>query len=454
MALIFSLMILGQAYFVRRYVGTWLFPACLFGLFWFCLTFFPLIVLFNVPINPLGVGFILLCLAAFSSSALIFPWQERLKENILKRETTLLVFQNPFLKRTFYVLSSVTTLCIVLDSLAQGVSLHDLVYNLITTAASYRNLVSFGDLNVTMYGRLGDILIYDVSILGGMLISSTPTRWGRFRIIMCSFTPGVLMAVAQSTKWALFSSIAFFYGGVLTYQVAQSDFRLFKKGIFKKLILCFAILVLVTAVSFMSRGLQDSDDSTLIHDRLTLMFASYSCGHLYAFSDWYGSYMAANWDTGYQSQIRYQQDNATYGATYGVYTFAPVARFLGSTKAIPPDTFDDYYEYGNLIVSNIYTIFRGLIQDFGVGGCLLFMFLTGLLNHWSFNTMLRNRKPVLTVATFIFFIGFYYASFGRSLFSWSGIYFSFVVLCAILAINKRLSLYPKESASSFRTGSV
>jgi oligosaccharide repeat unit polymerase len=177
------------------------------------------------------------------------------------------------------------------------------------------------------------------------------------------------------------------------------------------------------------------------------MFASYSCGHLYAFSDWYGAYMAAHWDTGYQSQIHYTQENSIYGATYGLYTFAPLFRFFGSTKVIPPDTFDDYYEYGNILTSNIYTMFRGVIEDFGLLGCLLFMFLMGLLNHWSFNAMLENRKPALTVTVFTFFIGFFYASFGRSIFSWSGIYFTFLLLCAILVINKHFSDYLKASVS-------
>ena len=61
LALSFSLMILGQAYLVRRYVGTWLFPACLFGLFWFGYTFVPLAILFWVPAEPYAIAFIFLC---------------------------------------------------------------------------------------------------------------------------------------------------------------------------------------------------------------------------------------------------------------------------------------------------------------------------------------------------------------------------------------------------------
>lgn len=428
LALVFSLMILGQAYLVRRCVGTWLFPACLFGLFWFALTFVPLVVLPTVPISLWGTGFILCCLVAFSCSAFPFLWSKAFRENTTKRKSSPLVNGSPFLMKTFYVLSLATLVCILMDSFAQGFSLHDLIFDLIATAASYRNLGTFGDLNVTVYGRLGEILVYDVAIVGGMLISWMPTKWKRFRVILFSFAPGVLFAVAQSTKWALFSCIAFFYAGVLVYRIGQSDFRLFKEGVLKKVVICIAMLVPITTVSFMSRGLQDTDDSTLVHDRLKLLFASYSSGHLYGFSDWCTFYMAERWDTGQHSEIQYAKEHPTYG----LYTFAPLFRFFGSGGTLP----DDDYEFGDVLIGNIYTVFRGLIVDFGLGGCLLFMFLIGLLNHWSFYGMLVNRRPVLTVAAFVFFIGFFYASFGRSLFSWSGIYFTFALLWVVLQVNK------------------
>src|SRR5258708_4350223 len=144
LALAFSLIILGQAYLVRRYVGTWLFPACIFGLFWFGLTLIPLVVLLTVPIDPWGTGFILLCLAAFSFSVFFFPWSEAFKANGLKTQPTPPVYGSPFLKKTFYALSCATVACILIDSLAQGLSFHDLIFNLIAASAAYRDLVSYG----------------------------------------------------------------------------------------------------------------------------------------------------------------------------------------------------------------------------------------------------------------------------------------------------------------------
>ena len=67
------------------------------------------------------------------------------------------------------------------------------------------------------------------------------------------------------------------------------------------------------------------------------------------------------------------------------------------------------------------------------------MFLIGFLIHSGFYAMLMKEKPAFTVAVFVFSIGFFYASFGRSLFSWSGIYFSFVLLWVVLQINKLIT---------------
>src|SRR5437762_982638 len=79
LAIIFSLMILGQAAVLRLWVGTWIFPACLFALFWFLFTFIPLVGLLTVPIEPLAVGFILLCCVTFSLTALGFSWRHTLE---------------------------------------------------------------------------------------------------------------------------------------------------------------------------------------------------------------------------------------------------------------------------------------------------------------------------------------------------------------------------------------
>src|SRR6266850_2322807 len=117
LALAFSVMILGQAYVVRRAVGTWLFPACLFGLFWFGYTFVPLAMLFWVPVNPYATGFLLVCALAFSMGSLAFDWRSAFASNVRKRETTVVVYDNPFLKGTFYASTLSALMFVILNSL-------------------------------------------------------------------------------------------------------------------------------------------------------------------------------------------------------------------------------------------------------------------------------------------------------------------------------------------------
>ncbi len=426
LALVFSLMILGQAYLVRRYVGTWLFPACIFGLFWFGFTFFPLAILFWVPVNPYAIAFIFVCTVAVSMGSLVFDWKTAFARNAWKRETTATMYGSPFLRVVFYAASFAALACVVLDSLAQGISLHDLFYNLIVSAAAYRDLGGYGYLDVTIFGRFGTMFIFLSVILGGLLFPAMPTRRGRWAVVVLAFLPPIFMAVAQSSKWTLFASIVFFWAGILVRRVAIGNLLLFEKGNIKLLTLYALILILIATVSFMSRGVYAVEDNEEVRNLLVARFASYSCSHIYGFSDWF------SFVNGRHSELAYGHESTTYG----YYTFAPLFRVMGSHKVVAEGTFDDYYSYGDLLAGNIFTMFRGLVLDFGMIGSVLFMLTAGLLIHWAFCAMLRNKRPVFTVAVFVFAVTYFYWSFGVSMLSVSTTYLTFAILWAVLQINK------------------
>jgi hypothetical protein len=84
-------------------------------------------------------------------------------------------------------------------------------------------------------------------------------------------------------------------------------------------------------------------------------------------------------------------------------------------------------------------MFRGLILDFGIIGSVLFMLTTGVLLHWTFHSMLCKRRPVFTVAVFVFMMGYFYTSFGISLLIWNSIYVAFVSVWIVLQINKLIT---------------
>jgi oligosaccharide repeat unit polymerase len=430
LALIFSLMILGQAYLVRRHVGTWLFPGCLFGLFWFGFTFFPLGILFWVPVNPYAIAFLFLCTVAFSMGALAFDWKAAFKRNALKRETAALVYGSPFLKVVFCMSTLASVVFLALNLFGQGFSLHDLFFDLFPSAAAYANLRFSEDLNGSILERFSIVAAYLGAILGGFLFPGMATKIGRRLVVVLSFFPSILVALTESSKWHLFLCIAFFYAGLLVYRASMGTLRLLEKSSVKSLALCMAILIAIVTVSFLGRGLYVIDDTGDLIKKLVEYYSSYSFGHIYAFSDWFAFFI------GRHSELVYPHESATHG----FYTFATLFKLMGSDKVLPIGMFDDYYSYGDLLTTNIFTMFRGLIQDFGIIGSVLFMLATGFLLHWTFHSMLRNKRPVFTVAVFVLMMGYFYASFISSLLGSNRIYYvTFVLLWTVLQINKRIT---------------
>lgn len=430
LALVFSVMILGQAYFIRRHIGTWLCPACIFGLFWFAYTFVPLTVLFWVPVNVLAIAFVFLCTLAFSMGSLFFDWKTAFVRNGQKRKTQTRAYGNSFLKRVFYLSTLLSLAFLALNLFDQGFSLHDLLFDLYATAGTYTDLRYSESLSGNIYNPLSIVSAYLGVIIGGLLFLSAPTKGGRRLIIVLSFLPSILVMVTQSAKGLLFLSIVFFYAGQLVYRASGGSLRLFGTGSIKSLVLCAVILAPIVTISFLSRGLYKIDDSSKIIEEMIRQYASYSCSFIYAFSDWFSFII------GTHSELAYHHESATHG----FYTFAPLFKVLGSHRELTLTIFDEFYSYGDLLTGNIFTMFRGLIQDFGFIGSVVFMILAGLLLHWNFHQMLLKKTPVFTVAVFIFMMGYFYMSFGVSLLIWSSMYVAFVLIWLVLQTNKLIML--------------
>lgn len=427
-------MILGQAYLVRRYVGTWLFPACLFGLFWFGFTFFPLAVLFWVPVHPYAIGFIFICSVAFSAGAIPFSWGAAFRRNSLKRYGSDAGYASVFLKRVFYASTGASVVLLILNLFDLGFSSHDLVYNLISSASAYMG--ESGNYAVSNFDRFSIILAYFGAMLGGFLFSSANSKFERQAILALSFLSPLLVALTESIKGLLFLCIAFFYAGVLVCRLSLGRLRLFEGRRLISLVPYGAILVMVVTIAFLARGLNTIKDSETLSGALTAHYASYCCGHVYGFSDWF------SFAVGGHSQLTYPRESATYG----FYTFMALFKLMGSHRIVPEGIFDEYYSYGGLVTGNIFTMFRGLITDFGFIGSVLFMAIVSLILHKSFQSMLFKPRPVLSVVIFVFMVGYFYCSFIVSMLIWNRVCIALVLLWVALQTNKWITARVRQRA--------
>jgi oligosaccharide repeat unit polymerase len=133
---------------------------------------------------------------------------------------------------------------------------------------------------------------------------------------------------------------------------------------------------------------------------------------------------------------------------YGFYTFMSIAQFMGSTRDVPIGTFDDYYSYADVITTNIFSIYRGLVIDFGLLGGLLYMYVSGFLLHLSYYQLLIKRRPSFSVALFIVSIAYYYMSTLVSLWGSNSIPVTTVLVGLILSVNHQRCSIPRRLISS------
>jgi oligosaccharide repeat unit polymerase len=425
LALLFSILILLNAFGMRRLVGTWLFPACIFAVFWFLFTFLPLAALTDLPIDPRGTAFILCFTLAFSASSLAgFRWRWAFKQNELKAAPEE-YFNTRFLRTTLAASSALALVCFAINMRIQGFSFSDLFLHSIETAASYSSRRGQYELTPNIASKIELTFAYLAATLGGLLFGSSKSRRQAALAMTGAFLPAIASLLLESAKGLLFQFIALFFGCVLVTRLFKRKLYLMNASDARRVALAILILVPLTAVSFLSRGLFGVSDASVVAQELPRYFASYAFGHLYAFSDW------LSFSTGGQSTVNYAADPSGHG----FYTFTPLFKLFGSTREAP--AFDDVFVGGNILLGNIYTMFRGLILDFGIVGSMVYAFLSGVVIHLGFYYLLVKRRPVISVAFFIYVIGYFYSSALISFFMYNITPASIALLSLCLAMNNR-----------------
>lgn len=393
------------------------------------MTFFPLLFLFSVPISSLSIAFVLMCSIAFTLSGTLFSWRYALGRNVAKQPFAGMYLSNRFLKFVFWGLQPFILILLVKSLLDQGITLNDLVFDLFKTAGRYAELRYSGDVKQTIYTRLVLTLAYISVSLAGLLFAAKNKVRNRLFVAFVAFLPSILIMVTQSSKGAFFLCAAYFYAGILVGRIFKGNFELTNSGTNRSFFLGVMVVFPALVVSFISRGMSDSSMDFIIN-KLSSYFVSYAFGHVYTFSDWF------SWYVGGESLLTYSGAESSYG----FYNLMALFQIFGFDLDLPKGVFDDYYFYEGFLKSNIYSVYRGLILDFGLIGSILFMFGLGLFVHLSFYILLWNKYPTFTIAVYIVLIGYIYQSYVISLLNYRSTYLTFALLWLLLEINRLLYL--------------
>lgn len=419
-----SLAMLGTAYAVSRATRSWLVPASIYSIAWFLFTFIPLVTIITVPANPLAIGYILLTCIAFSLPAFVSSWSAT-EQLATVSDDDARVYDTTLVRFSFFFFAGLALVTLLINANLQGLSLSALMSDFFATsnaliADRYNNTTV-----ASVFAQVANVSCYVSVGLGGLILTGYRTWYWRGAVLVGAMLPSLIVMVVFGAKGMIFLCIAMFYAGTLVRRLRSGDHRLIDRRTVSRGLLAIVILIPFISISFIARGLYENNSQFGLLDGLARYYVSYTCAHLYAFSDWFTAYIGQS-----AAQIYAREE-----ITKGFYTFMSIFTALGSTREVPPGVYTEYYQYGDYIQTNIYTMFRGLITDFTMAGSLIFCLVMGALCNATFVAMARNRLSSWATSFYIVLAGFIYTSFIISLLIWNSIYPTFAIIGLVLFIN-------------------
>jgi oligosaccharide repeat unit polymerase len=413
------------AWAARRSGGSWYAPAAFFAAFWCVFGGLPLIA-GQISVQPAGMLFLVgACAAVF-----VGAWAAQRRATTAAAKPAL---QEPPLLGWLIAACTLMGLAVVV-----------LILYSVESAAGAPRLTSFHAIVDTIHqlaiarnggtwqepaaARVLTTALYLGAMLSGLMIGVRKTGWARW-LSLVAFVPSVMVTAILTTKSSILLPMALGVSAYLATSIAAGNPPRFTL----KRVAWLAGLVVVVAGAFvliqMARyaGWQQGRPLAVVQ----LLWAD-TFPYLGAFSIWF-------------------QGNALSASlhpTLGQYTFAGVFELLHIHSRVAGLYTDQVQVNG--AGYNIYTAFRGFIEDFTVPGALLFLALVG------FGAELAFRRVRSGDALFVGLLAGFYAaalwSFVVDVFIYNTIVLAFLVLVGYLAVASRTSMMRKSAQGELGRG--
>ena len=166
-----------------------------------------------------------------------------------------------------------------------------------------------------------------------------------------------------------------------------------------KAILRFILIILgfffILFISMVFRTGEVSERTIL---DISQKFVTYALGHMHCIDMWYTTYTPAE-------------------LSWGSKTFMGISNLLGIEERVQ-GIYPEYLNIGKngfYGISNVYTIFRPLVEDVGEAGTMVVMFFMGFISNYSFKNIIAHKKvfvnQVVIIAIFAYLMWSFVASF-------------------------------------------
>jgi oligosaccharide repeat unit polymerase len=241
------------------------------------------------------------------------------------------------------------------------------------------------------------IFSYAAPVIGGLCYRLV----GKLNKVLCIITliPCTFIALTQSLKMGMIASFILFFG---SYIVSSYTYHLpirIKGKVILNLALVIIGFLLTLFISMVFRTGEVSQKTIL---EISEKFVSYAIGHMHNVDVWYTSYIPTD-------------------LTWGSHTFLGISNLLGIEERVQ-GIYPEYMNVGKngfYGISNTFTIFRPLVEDFGEVGTMVVMFIMGAIGNMSLKALTAGRLVILNQVILIALFAYIMWSFSASFYAYT-----------------------------------
>jgi oligosaccharide repeat unit polymerase len=212
------------------------------------------------------------------------------------------------------------------------------------------------------------------------------------------------------------SFILFFASYIVCSYTYGLSIRIRGKIILRFVLIVFGFL-LTLFISMVFRTGEVSEKTIL---EISEKFITYTIGHMYNVDLWYTSYIPTE-------------------LTWGSRTFMGISNLLGLEDRVQ----GIYQEYNNIGkngffgISNTFTIFRPLVEDFSEAGAMVVMFVMGIIGNMAVKALSARRLVIFNQVVLVALYAFLMWSFSASFYAYTTYLAMFALVFMLLYLLQR-----------------
>lgn len=259
------------------------------------------------------------------------------------------------------------------------------------------------------------IFSYAAPVIGGFCYRLV----GKWEKVLCVITliPCTFIALTQSLKMGMIASFILFFGAYITSSYTYGLPIRLKAKFVVRLVLIVVGFIGTLFVSMVFRTGEVSEKAIL---EVSGTLVSYAVGHMHSVDVWYTTYQPTD-------------------LTWGSHTFFGISNLLGlaeRVQGIYPE-FMNIGKNGFFGISNTFTIFRPLTEDFSETGAMVFVFLLGVAGNMALKAVIMHRSVVFCQMVLVALYAYLMWSFSASFYAYTTYLTMFALVFVLLHLIQK-----------------